>query len=144
MMLHEAMYAPDRAAAQEAIRNFDQEFSARYTKAVACLRKDEEHLLAFFDLAAEHWQHLRTTNPIESPFATVKGRMRKTKGAGSRTACLAMAFKLATSAQDRWRRVNAPRLVALVRAGVQFKDGAATGVHRVEERLDQHVEEIAA
>ena len=144
MMLHEAMYAPDRTSAREAIQDFSQTFSARYPKAVECLQKDEEQLLVFYDFPAEHWQHLRTTNPIESPFATVKGRMRKTKGAGSRTACLAMAFKLATSAQDHWRRVNAPHLVALVRAGVQFKDGAAIDVHRAEERSDQDVEEIAA
>jgi len=91
-MLHEVMYAPDRATAQEALQDFGQEFEARYPKAVECLRKGEEALLPFFDFPAEHWRHLRTTNPIESPFATVKGRMRKTKGAGSRAACVAMAF----------------------------------------------------
>jgi putative transposase len=144
MMLHEAMYAPDRVAAQEAIRDFREEFEARYPKSVECLQKDEEQLLTFFDFPAEHWQHLRTTNPIESPFATVKGRLRKTKGAGSRTACLAMAFKLAISAQDRWRKVNAPHLVALVRAGVPFKDGAAVDVHSMERHSDQVAEEIAA
>lgn len=122
--LHEIMYAPDRASAQEAMQDFDQEFEARYPKAVECLRKDEEALLTFFDFPAEHWRHLRTTNPIESPFATVKGRMRNTKGAGSRVACLAMAFKLALAAQEHWRKANAPHLVALVRAGVQFQDGA--------------------
>jgi putative transposase len=144
MMLHEAMYAPDRAAARGAIRDFREEFQARYPKAVECLQKDEEPLLTFFDFPAEHWQHLRTTNPIESPFASVKGRMRKTKGAGSRTACLAMAFKLALSAQDHWRKVNAPHLVALVRAGVQFKDGAAVDTHSMEALSDRVAEEIAA
>ena len=144
MMLHEAMYAPDRAAAQEAIGDFGAEYQARYPKAVACLQKDEEHLLTFFDYPAEHWQHLRTTNPIESAFATVKGRMRKTKGAGSRTACLAMAFKLALSAQDHWRKVNAAHLVALVRAGVPFKDGVAHDTYRTEEHSDPVAEDIAA
>jgi putative transposase len=144
MMLHEAMYAPDRAAAQEAIHDFEEEFQARYPKAVECLQKDEQQLLAFFDFPAEHWQHLRTTNPIESPFATVKSRLRKTKGAGSRVACLAMAFKLAISAQDHWRKVNAPHLVALVRAGAQFKDGAAIDVHSMEQHSDPVTEEIAA
>ena len=144
MMLHEAMYAPDRASAQEAMRDFAEESQARYPKAVESLQKDEEQLLVFFDYPAEHWQHLRTTNPIESPFATVKGRLRKTKGAGSRAACLAMAFKLALSAQDHWRKVNAPHLVALVRAGVQFKDGAALDTHRMEAHSDQVTEEIAA
>ena len=79
--------------------------------------------LTFFDFPAEHWLHLRTTNPIESSFATVKVRTRKTKGAGSRKAGLAMAFKLVLAAEKRWRKVNAPHLVALVRAGVEFKDG---------------------
>jgi putative transposase len=144
MMLHEAMYAPDRAAAQEAIRVFGEEFQARYPKAAECLQKDEEQLLTFFSFPAEHWQHLRTTNPIESPFATVKGRLRKTKGAGSRGACVAMAFKLALSAQDHWRKVHAPHLVALVRAGVPFKDGAALDVHRMGEHSDALAEEIAA
>ena len=89
-------------------------------------------MLAFFDFPAEHWLHslaqsartsVRTTNPIESSFATVKVRTRKTKGAGSRKAGLAMAFKLVLAAEKRWRKVNAPHLVALVRAGVEFKDG---------------------
>ena len=143
MILHEAMYAPDRAAAQEAVQDFRQEFQARYPKAVECLQKDEEPLLTFFDFPAEHWQHLRTTNPIESPFATVKGRLRKTKGAGSRAAGLAMAFKLALSAQDHWRKVNAPHLVGLVRAGVPFSDGTAIDTHSVEKHSAK-AEEIAA
>ena len=101
-------------------------------------------MLTFFAYPAEHWQHLRTTNPIESAFATVKGRMRKTKGAGSRTACLGMAFKLALSAQDHWRKVNAAHLVALVRAGIPFKDGVAHDTYRTEEHLDPVAEDIAA
>jgi putative transposase len=122
-MLHEIMYAPDQESADEGMRRFEEEYEARYPKAVECLLKDRDALLTFFDFPAEHWVHLRTTNPIESPFATVKSRTRQTKGAGSRKAGLAMAFKLALSAQDHWRRINAPHLVALVRAGVQFKNG---------------------
>jgi transposase-like protein len=146
-LLHEIMYAPDRASARDSLRDFAREYEARYPKAVECLRKDEASLLTFFDFPAQHWQHLRTTNPIESPFATVKGRLRKTKGAGSRAACLAMAFKLALSAQDHWRRVNAPHLVALVRAGVKFKDGVQVAIDEMRDRDDLHkqpIEELAA
>ncbi len=82
-------------------------------------------MLTFFDFPAEHWLHLRTTNPIESTFATVKARTKKTKGAGSRKAGLAMAWKLLLAAEQRWRKVNAPHLVALVKAGVEFPNGQA-------------------
>ena len=110
-----------------------------------CLRKDEEALLTFFDFPAAHWCHLRTTNPIESPFATVKGRMRKTKGAGSRAACLAMAFKLALAAQEHWRKVNAPHLVALVQAGAHFQDGTPVRLDRSEDVSSELVvQEVAA
>jgi len=144
-MLHEVMYAPDRASAQTAAHDFEREFVARYPKAVECLLKDTETLLTFLDYPAEHWCHLRTTNPIESPFATVKGRMRKTKGAGSRAAGLAMAFKLALAAQEHWRKVNAPQLVVLVRAGVKFRDGTQVAAHR-EDKSASHeaAQEIAA
>ena len=124
-MLHEIMKAPDYESALEDIDRFSQEYGARYPKAVETLTKDQDQLLTFFDFPAEHWIHLRTTNPIESPFATVKARTKKTKGAGSRNAGLAMTFKLLLSAEQRWRRVNAPHLVALVRAGVKFPDGEA-------------------
>jgi transposase-like protein len=90
---------------------------------VASLRRDGELLLTFFDFPAEHWQHLRTTNVIESPFATVRLRQRATKGAGSRRKGLMMAFKLLEMAQKRWRRINGAQLVPLVRAGVRFIDG---------------------
>ena len=92
-------------------------------QAAAKITDDAEELLAFFDYPAEHWVHLRTTNPIESTFATVRHRTKVTKGPGSRAAGLAMAFKLIESAQDRWRAVNAPHLVALVRAGATFING---------------------
>jgi len=123
--LHEIMYAPDRESALEEIGHFSQEFEARYSKAVETLVKDQDQLFTFFDYPAQHWIHLRTTNPIESPFATVKARTKKTKGAGSRKAGLAMAFKLLLAGEKRWRKVNASHLVALVRAGVPFPNGEA-------------------
>jgi transposase-like protein len=122
-MLHEIMRAPDRHSAVEDIERFSQEYQAKYPKAVETLTKDQDQLLTFFDFPAEHWIHLRTTNPIESTFSTVKARTKKTKGAGSRKAGLAMVFKLLLAAEKRWRRVNAPHLVALVQAGVKFPDG---------------------
>ena len=100
--------------------------------------KDREELLAFFDFPAEHWVHLKTTNPIESTFATVRLRTKVTKGPGSRAAGLAMAYKLIESAQTRWRMVNAPHLVALVRAGVNFEKGVMV------ERTDEQNKEVAA
>ena len=124
-MLREIMYAPNRDSALEEIAIFSEEYGARYPKAIETLMKDQDQLLTFFDFPAEHWIHLRTTNPIESTFSTVKARTKKTKGAGSRKAGLAMAFKLLLAAEKRWRRVNAPHLVALVKAGVEFPDGEA-------------------
>ena len=121
--LHDLMYAEDRASCQAGIAAFAAEYAAKYPKAVASLTADQERLLTHFAFPAEHWGHLRTTNPIESTFATVKLRQRVTKGAGSRTAGLTMAFKLLTMAEQRWRRLNAPHLVAQVRAGVRFRDG---------------------
>jgi putative transposase len=123
--LHEIMYAPDRESALEEIDVFQKEYGQRYAKAVETLVKDQDRMLTFLDFPAEHWLHLRTTNPIESTFATVKARTKKTKGAGSRKAGLAMAWRLLMAAQDRWRRVNAPHLVALVKAGVEFPNGEA-------------------
>jgi len=122
-MLHEIMYAPDRQSALEDMERFSQEFEAKYPKAVECLFKDQDELLTFFDFPAEHWVHLRTTNPIESTFSTVKARTKRTKGAGSSKAGLAMAFKLLLGAERHWRKINAPHLVALVQAGVSFPDG---------------------
>ncbi len=121
--LHEIMRAEDRAAALEELDRFQEEYQAKYPKAVACLTKDVDTLFTFMDYPAAHWLHLRTTNAIESTFATVKARTRTTKGAGSRDAGLAMTFKLLTQAEKRWRRVNSPHLVALVQAGVKFHDG---------------------
>jgi hypothetical protein len=124
-MRREIMYAPDRDSALEEIAILSEEYGARYPKAVETLTKDQDQLLTFFDFPAEHWIHLRTTNPIESTFSTVKARTRKTKGAGSQKAGLAMAFKLLPAAEKRWRGVNAPHPVALVKAGVEFPDREA-------------------
>ena len=123
MYLHEIMYAESRAEAEAAIERLREEFGAKYPKAVASLEEGGEELLTFFDFPAEHWTHLRTTNPIESTFGTIGHRRRKTRGHGSRAAALAMAFKLFESAEKRWRRLNAPHLVELVWIGVEFEDG---------------------
>ena len=122
-LLHEIMEAPSRADARQTLERFRDEFDAKYPKAVATLDRDWAALTAFYDFPAEHWRHLRTSNAIESSFATVKLRTRVTKGAGSTQAALAMAYKLLDAAQERWRRFNGHELVADVLAGVQFKDG---------------------
>lgn len=121
--LAEIRDATDRAHALKAIEAFSADYGAKWPKAVAKITDDAEVLLSFFDFPVEHWIHLKTTNPIESTFATVRLRTKVTKGPGSKAAGLAMAFKLIESAQDRWRAVNAPHLVALVRAGATFRDG---------------------
>ncbi|WP_393063362.1 IS256 family transposase [Streptomyces sp. LN549] len=115
--------AEDREHAAAAVKTFAKQYSAKFPKAVKKIVDDEDELLAFYDFPAEHWIHLRTTNPIESTFATVRLRTKVTKGAGSRAAALAMVFKLVEAAQARWRAVNAPHLVALVRAGARFERG---------------------
>ena len=125
--LREIMYAETRAQAEEALDAFVAAYHAKYPKAAACLDTDRERLLTHFDFPAEHWQHVRTSNVIESPFATVRLRQRVTKGAGSRTKGLLMAYKLLEMAQQRWRRLNGAHLLPLVRAGVTFIDGPATG-----------------
>jgi len=121
--LHAIMQAPTRAEAEAGIDAFAAEYDAKYPKAVTSLRRDQAQLLTFYDFPAEHWRHLRTTNIIESPFATVRLRQRVTKGAGSRTKALMMAFKLLAMAEERWRKVNGSELLPLVRAGVRFVDG---------------------
>jgi transposase-like protein len=115
--------AEDKEHAAAAVKAFAKQYGAKFPKAVKKIVDDEDELLAFYDFPAEHWIHLRTTNPIESTFATVRLRTKVTKGAGSRAAALAMVFKLVESAQARWRAVNAPHLVALVRAGARFERG---------------------
>jgi putative transposase len=122
-MLHEVWMSATKEDAVKAFDRFVATYGAKYPKATECLEKDREELLAFYDFPAEQWQHLRTSNPIESTFATVRLRTSKTKGAGSRSACLAMAFKLVESAQKRWRKLNGSTLLPDVIAGVIFKDG---------------------
>jgi transposase-like protein len=121
--LHEIMRAPDRQTATEELTRFQTEYEDKYPKAVTCLTNDQETLFAFMDYPAAHWIHLRTSNPIESGFATVRARTRTTKGAGSRDAGLAMAYKLITMAERRWRKINSPHLIPLVLAGAKFPDG---------------------
>jgi len=121
--LAEIWNAEDREHAAKAARAFAAAYGTKWPKAAAKITEDLDVLLAFYDYPAEHWVHLRTTNPIESTFATVRLRQRVTKGPGSRAAGIAMAFKLIESAQTRWRAVNAPHLVALVRAGATFDKG---------------------
>ncbi len=121
--LAEVWNAEDKPHALAAALAFEAAYGSKFPKAAAKITDDLDQVLAFYDYPAEHWVHLRTTNPIESTFATVRHRSKVTKGPGSRAAGLAMAFKLIESAQDRWRAVNAPHLVALVRAGSTFING---------------------
>ena len=121
--LAEIYNAEDKEHALKAVKAFEFDYEAKYPKAVAKITHDLDVLLEFFNYPAEHWVHLRTTNPIESTFATVRLRTRVTKGPGSRAAGIAMAFKLIESAERRWRTVNAPHLVALVRTGATFEKG---------------------
>jgi len=121
--LHAIWMAETRGAAHRAFTQFGEVFAAKYPAAVACLEKDREALLTFYDFPAEHWRHLRTSNPIESTFASVRLRTVKTRGAGSRTACLTMVFKLALSAQQRWRILNGAELLKDVINGETFEDG---------------------
>jgi putative transposase len=121
--IHEITQAENKAQARKALKAFAKEFGVRWPKATAKIKEDEEALLAFYDFPAEHWVHLLTTNPIESTFAPVRARTDVTKGPGSRQAGLAMIFKLMEAAEGRWRRLNAPHLVALVRAGAQLVNG---------------------
>ena len=122
-MLHDIWMAETKKEAQKAFERFIETFGAKYPKATTCLRADREVLLTFYDFPAEHWAHLRTTNPIESTFATVRLRTNKTKGCGSRSACLTMVFKLVQSAEKHWRALNGSTLLDDVIRGVQFVDG---------------------
>jgi putative transposase len=122
-MLQEIWMATTRNQADQAFDLFVASFEAKYPKAVECLVKDRDVLLTFYDFPAEHWVHLRTTNPIESTFATVRLRTTRTKGSGSRTACLTMVFKLARCAENHWRRLNGAALLGEVIQGVRFVDG---------------------
>jgi putative transposase len=122
-MLHAIWMAASRAEANQAFDLFLGTWQAKYSKATDCLEKDRDALLAFYDFPAEHWLHIRTTNPIESVLATVRLRTCKTKGCGSRVACRAMVFKLMESAAKGWRKLNGCALLPEVIAGVKFVDG---------------------
>jgi putative transposase len=135
--LAEIRDAPDREHAERAIAALVGDYGVKWPKAVAKITDDAEELLCFFDFPAEHWLHLKTSNPIESTFSSVRARTRVTKGPGSKAAGLAMAFKLLEAAQDRWRAVNGPHLVALVRAGAMFDKGVMV------ERPDEVQEDAA-
>jgi putative transposase len=122
-MLHEIYQAETKAEAEKAFDLFVKTYEAKYPKAAECLAKDREALLTFYDFPGEHWVHIRTTNPIESVFATVRLRHDKTKGSGTRTACLTMVFKLMESASKGWRSLNGSPLLAEVVRGTRFTDG---------------------
>jgi putative transposase len=121
--LHAIYEAENRKAAEDAFGRFATKYEAKYDKAVACLIKDREALLTFYNFPAEHWKHVRTSNPIESTFATVRLRTVKTKGCLSRQTALAMVYKLAQSAERSWRRLDGSQRLAQVIQGVRFRDG---------------------
>ena len=137
--MQEIYNAEDIDHARVAVKAFKIDYGTKFPKAVEKITDDLDVLLEFYNYPAEHWVHLRTTNPIESTFATVRLRTKVTKGPGSRMAGLAMAFKLIEAAQNRWRAVNAPHLVALVRAGATFHKGKL-----VERPTDQEAEIMIA
>ena len=121
--IHEMYMAGTKEQALKGYDEFLRLYQAKFPAACACLEKDKEDLFTFYDFPAEHWVHLRTTNPIESTFATVRLRTVRTKGCGSRTATLTMVYKLAEQAEKRWRRMNAHELIPLVIRGAVFVDG---------------------
>jgi transposase-like protein len=136
--LDEIIRAEDRSHAERAIEGFAADYGVKWPKAVAKVTGETERLLCFFDYPAEHWVHLRTSNPIESSFAPVRARTRVTKGPGTRDMGLAMVFKLLQAAEGRWRAVNGPHLVALVRAGARFEKGKL--IERPDETPDKEAD----
>jgi transposase-like protein len=129
--LHEIWMAESRAAAEQAFDHFLTIYEVKYAKAAECLAKDRDSLLTFYDFPAEHWIHIRTTNPIESTFATVRLRTAKTRGCVSRAGILAMVFKLTKSAEQRWRKLKGAARLAQVIDGVRFKDGLQEETQRI-------------
>ncbi len=121
--LHQIWQAETRELAQRAFDTFLEKYEAKFASACECLSKDRDVLLVFYDFPAEHWAHLRTTNPIESTFATIRLRHRRTKGSGTRRTSLAMMFKLAQAAQKRWRRLNGHQQITYLIQGRTFIDG---------------------
>lgn len=122
-MIHEIYMAPTKQEGLKAFEAFIKLYEGKYPKACECLLKDKQELMTFYDFPAMHWQHIRTTNPIESTFATIRHRTRQTKGCGSRLATLTMVYKLATSAESHWKRLKGHELISKIINGVQFKDG---------------------
>jgi len=122
-MIHDMYMAETKKDALKTYKEFLILYDAKFPKACACLREDKDVLFTFYDFPAEHWIHIRTTNPIESTFATVRHRTRRTKGCGSRTATLTMVFKLAAEAEKHWRKLNKHELILKVLEGVKFVDG---------------------
>lgn len=130
--LHDIWQAETKEAAHKAFDHCIEKFEAKYPKAMETLTKDKDEMLAFYDFPAEHWTHIRTTNPIESVFATVRLRGKKTKNCGNRETTLAMSFKLIESAQKRWKRLRGYQKLADVIQGVMFKNG-----EKIEKPKDQ-------
>jgi transposase-like protein len=133
--LHDIYLADTREAAHAAFDRALQRFGAKYPKAMDCLAKDREDLLAFYDFPAEHWVHLRTTNPIESTFATARLRTRKSRNCGSRDTTLAMVLKLLQSAECRWKPIKGFNLLELVVNNVEFRNA---------EQFDDQLQHVAA
>ena len=122
-LIHDMYMAPTKQAALQSYNQFQASYAVKFPKAWTCLAKDKDQLFTFYDFPAEHWMHIRTTNPIESTFATVRHRTRKTKGCGSRVATLAMVYKLASEAEKHWRKLNGAKLIFEVLRGTKFVDG---------------------
>ena len=131
--IKEVTEAENKAEAYKAVKGFAEEFGTKWPKAAAKIEDEKETLLAYYDYPAEHWRRLKTTNPIESPFAAVRARTDITKGPGSREAGVAMIYKLLEATEGRWRRLNGYRLVPLVRAGARFVNGELV-LERIEEK----------
>ncbi len=129
--LHEIWMAESRVDAEQAFDLFLSTYEAKYPKATACLAKDRDPLLTFYDFPAEHWLHLRTTNPIESTFATVRLRTSKTRGCVARAGLLAMVFKLTKTAEQKWRKLKGHARLGQVIEGVKFKDGLQQEAQRI-------------
>ena len=121
--LHNIYLAETRKSAYQAFEHCIEKYTVKYPKAMKCLQKDKDAMLAFYDFPAEHWSHIRTTNPIESVFATVRLRTNKMKNCGSRKTTLTMTFKLIETAQKKWNRLKGYKLLADVIRGVKFTDG---------------------
>jgi len=141
--LHEIWMAPTRQVAHKAFDRFISIYEGKYPKAAECLRKDRDELLAFYDFPAEHWAHIRTTNPIESTFATIRLRTKKSRGCVSRKTALSMAFKLGQSAEKRWRKLRGFRLLGDVILNVKFVDGVREDLIN-KKNLEAMSEKVAA